>query len=299
MLFLLVFWFILSQEVFFIIFLIIFFIIWYNINEIFLMRFIMYPNLFGIEFLDSYAIMTCLGIIAFAAVFFYKLKINRVDNRMKEDLFLICVISGCLMYVGAFLFDSLFHSIEEGKIVRGGITYLGGFVTAIGAFILLFRCIIKREKNNVLYFLNIIVVGLTIAHCFGRIGCFLSGCCFGKDTNSIFGVTFPIGSQAWWQGHYGKVLPTQLFEAIFLLILFVVLFFMKKNQFKVYLLAYGIFRFILEFFRGDDRGKLFKFLSPSQCICLILIVVGIVLFIINPNQERIIPEEEKPLKEAY
>ena len=86
---------------------------------------------------------------------------------------------------------------------------------------------------------------ITLAHGLGRVGCFLAGCCYGKETTSILGVTFPKGSTAYFlYGPNHNVLPTQLFEAIFLFILFIILFFMKKNQFITYLFSYGIFRFL-------------------------------------------------------
>lgn len=248
----------------------------------------MYPNLFGVEFFDMYAIMVIIGILAFSAYVLYKFKKANLSKRLIEDLVLILVISGCLMYIGAFGFDALFHSIKDKELKTNGITFLGGLVTAAATFIFFFCKILKNERKNIFFFINIVITGVTIAHAFGRIGCFCAGCCYGKPTDSIFGVTFPFGSAAYWQ--YGaniKVYPTQLFEAIFLFILFIVLVLLKKNQFKVYLLSYGTFRFLIEFLRGDDRGGLFGTLSPSQVISILLIVAGIVLFIINPNQDRI------------
>lgn len=248
----------------------------------------MYPNLFDIEFLDMYAIMMIIGILSFSAHVLYKFKKANLTKSLIEDLVLILIISGCLMYIGAFGFDALFHSIKDKELKTNGITFLGGLVTALATFIILFCKILKNEKKNIFFFMNIIITGVTIAHAFGRIGCFCAGCCYGKPTDSIFGVTFPVGSIAYWQyGPNVKVFPTQLFEAIFLFILFGVLVFLKKDQFKVYLISYGTFRFFIEFLRGDDRGGLFGTLSPSQVISIILVISGIVLFIINPNQERI------------
>ena len=247
----------------------------------------MYPNLFGIEFLDSYAIMLILGVLAFTGVFFIKTKKYNFSKILKENLIICFIISGCLMYVGAFFFDSLFHSIEEGKLVKGGITYLGGFITAIITFVILIIKVMPYHKKNILFFLNIIIIGIVIAHSLGRVGCFLAGCCYGKQTTSIFGVTFPKGSTAYFlYGPNHSVLPTQLFEAIFLFLLFIVLLFIKKNQFVVYLFSYGIFRFVLEFLRGDDRGSLF-ILSPSQWLSIALIITGIIILIKKPNQEYI------------
>ncbi len=80
-----------------------------------------------------------------------------------------------------------------------------------------------------------------------------------------------------------KVIPTQLIEMIFLLILGLILLFLalkkvSKYQMPIYMLSYGIFRFIIEFYRGDERGQI-GVLSPSQYWCLILIIGSIVLAI--------------------
>jgi phosphatidylglycerol:prolipoprotein diacylglycerol transferase len=116
--------------------------------------------------------------------------------------------------------------------------------------------------------------GITIAHALGRIGCFFAGCCGGIKTDSFLGMYFP--------QHSYKVFPTQLFEAVFLLFLFAVLSYLFFKDYKinmiVYLLAYGIFRFMLEFIRGDERGEfIFSFLSPSQTISIFLIITALIL----------------------
>ena len=79
------------------------------------------------------------------------------------------------------------------------------------------------------------------------------------------------------------VYPTQLYEAAFLLILFAVCsYLLLKKQFRhnmtVYLIGYGIFRFLIEFIRGDDRGKLFGLLSPSQFWSLGMVILGVLLY---------------------
>ena len=103
-----------------------------------------------------------------------------------------------------------------------------------------------------------------IFHFFGRIGCFLGGCCYGKVTTFKLGVAFPdnVKENIF---HYGsKRYPTQLFEAIILLIILVTILFVKKNKFKLYLILYSIARFFLEFLRGDDRGSVLINISPAQ-----------------------------------
>ena len=118
---------------------------------------------------------------------------------------------------------------------------------------------------------------ITLAHAFGRIGCFMAGCCYGKETDSWIGVQFPFLSY--------KVVPTQLLESIFLFILTGVLLllvfkFKFKYTFIVYLGAYSIWRFVIEFFRGDYRGSFLGIFSPSQIWCIAIWMIIVPLFIL-------------------
>jgi phosphatidylglycerol:prolipoprotein diacylglycerol transferase len=129
-----------------------------------------------------------------------------------------------------------------------------------------------------------------IAHFFGRLGCFMAGCCFGSPTNSILGVTFPIDSLP--HNHYHEIIkihPTQLYESAFVLCLFV--FFIKfktKNQFYIYILTYSIFRFIVEFIRADDRGTVLNqnIFSPSQIISLLTVILFTSIILTNKNFQK-------------
>ena len=103
-------------------------------------------------------------------------------------------------------------------------------------------------------------------------------------------MVFPAGSLAA-QEHLGigstlpshPVLPTQLFEAIFefLLFAFMVIFRrkFKYSNAEIYLISYGIFRFILEFWRGDDRGSTGLFFSPSQILSIVLVITGVLIIL--------------------
>jgi phosphatidylglycerol:prolipoprotein diacylglycerol transferase len=120
-------------------------------------------------------------------------------------------------------------------------------------------------------------LAIPLAHGFGRIGCFFYGCCYGLPTQSFLGIKFPLDSPA---GSWGvKVIPTQIISAVFLFILFIFLFKIRskaKGPGKLtgyYLLIYGVFRFIIEFFRGDPRGFFFIF-STSQWLSLLLIFLA-------------------------
>ena len=191
----------------------------------------------------------------------------------------------------AAFFDSLFHFIEEGQIVSGGITWLGGVSGAFPTMVLLIHYFVPKKKGDALNTFSLLIPGTVLAHALGRVGCFFGGCCYGKVTDSVFGVTFPVGSIA--AKTYPldptdlentvsqPVLPTQLYEAVFELVLFILMmvFYKKLRKYFVetYCFAYGTFRFLLEFLRGDDRGATGFALSPSQIMSIILLVTGVLL----------------------
>lgn len=134
---------------------------------------------------------------------------------------------------------------------------------------------------------------------FGRIGCYLAGCCYGRVTDSAFGVIFPVGSQA---PAGVKLIPTQLISAganiIHMIILIAVAHFIgytirKKDGRKLvlpaggigylYMILYGIGRFLIEFLRNDYRGEI-GILSTSQFISIFFIAAGVVLLIIGKKK---------------
>jgi prolipoprotein diacylglyceryltransferase len=127
-----------------------------------------------------------------------------------------------------------------------------------------------------------------IAHAFGRIGCFFAGCCHGPETDAWYGIYMYATSL----GKKATVVPTQLYEAIFLFALCAVCFLLVwKKKFRhnlsVYLIAYGIFRFCLEFVRADDRGQFLGSLTPSQFWSIVMIIAGIALiFLLRPAYKK-------------
>ena len=235
----------------------------------------MYPNLFGIENF-SYTLCLIIGIATafLVAILFLKKKGTSKDGII--DL-LICacfaVVSGIIFSI---LFENLYELIEkkEAYTWTWAMTFYGGLFGGVFGFLLTYYLMRKNINFKIFDVLKVAPVSIAIAHCIGRIGCFLAGCCYGKPTDSWIGIKFESTSV--------KVLPTQLFEAIFLLVLSIVmliLLFKKgfKYNFVIYAAAYGVFRFINEFFRGDPRGVAFA-LSPSQIWCIVLLVCSAPLY---------------------
>lgn len=184
-----------------------------------------------------------------------------------------------LGFLFATIFQYIYALIENPKTASfGGMTFMGGLIGGVLTFsvITLIYARWKPEVKKDLYkFLEAAMPCVLIAHAFGRIGCFFAGCCYGMKTSGPLGMVFPYGSSS------GPVLPTMLIEAIFLFILCAVTIFFINKKFAyntpLYILGYSIFRFTIEFFRGDNRGEFLPGLSPTQFWCILLFIAGAAL----------------------
>ncbi|MBR2431753.1 MAG: prolipoprotein diacylglyceryl transferase [Clostridia bacterium] len=247
----------------------------------------------GFFAIPSYSLMTLIGLIAFTVVTILILeKKEKNPQYITNRLLIISALGFAAMAAGAFVLNSFFHSIAQKTIVFGGITWLGGVLVAFPVTIVLIHKFCPYVKGEALEYFNFMIPGIVLAHGFGRIGCFLGGCCYGAQIDSIFGISFPEGSLAAHtypaaSGGSLPVLPTQLFEAVFEFVLFIILMILYKklkNHFlEIYAIGYGIFRFSLEFLRGDDRGATGLIMTPSQLMSLILMIGGVVVILYNKN----------------
>ncbi|MCA9667547.1 MAG: prolipoprotein diacylglyceryl transferase [Myxococcales bacterium] len=172
------------------------------------------------------------------------------------------------------------------KLWRGGLSYYGGFIAAALAWLLLIRRW-RLPRDRVL---DLAGYGLPLGLCFGRIGCFLNGCCYGAMTGSAWGVTFPPGgvvardhASIPMLGHFAPlpVHPTQLYSAVANLAIFVVCYFVvrprKRRDGQVlwtFVALYAVSRFAIEFLRADPRGALLG-LSTSQLLSVPLLALAL------------------------
>ena len=232
-----------------------------------------------IWFVDTYSLLIFLGVIACFILFWLFRKKHNISEKFTYDIFLLACVAIGVGILSAVGFQWLFDAIK-GAIRGTAMTFYGGLVGGVVTFIVGYFLVIRKMYPKASFLYDIMPIApacITVAHGFGRVGCFMAGCCYGVETTSIFGVTFP--------GMDHAVYPTQLFEAIFLFMLTAVLFYIaiKKrtpHNLSIYLCSYGIFRFLLEFLRGDNRGAFFLGLSPSQCFSVVGITTSIILFIV-------------------
>lgn len=166
------------------------------------------------------------------------------------------------------------------NIFNGGMVSFGGFIgIAIAAFIFS-----KIVKSDTVKLLDYVFLCLPISDLFRRIGCFLSGCCFGKITTQNFGVFMHADSFAAGRNIFRVPLP--MFFALFLMILFILLLMIyhKKYQRGIIIVAYWMIysfgRFFLEFLR--DMHVAFKIgkigFNVPQIICFVIFLICITVW---------------------
>jgi phosphatidylglycerol:prolipoprotein diacylglycerol transferase len=161
----------------------------------------MHPELFRIPFTEltvkSYGVMLVIGFLAAVHVIRRLSKKITPDPQMITNASLYSLVAGV---VGARLFYVLHHfdefrgnMLDVFKIWIGGLELLGGVIAAITVILLYLR----YHKLPIRQYLDILAIGLMLALAFGRIGCFLNGCCFGKPSDLPWAVRFPYDSHAY------------------------------------------------------------------------------------------------------
>lgn len=227
----------------------------------------------------SYGLMIAIGIIVASTLFIRRAKVDGYDEDKLLNLIIVTVISGILGGKLLFILTELNNIINDPSIL---LNFGNGFVIygAIMGGILGLYLYCRKNKFNSLRILDFVAPGVALAQGFGRIGCFLAGCCYGRETTLPIGITFPQDSLA---PSGVSLLPTQLFSSGFDFILAgILLWYSRKNSkdgrvFALYLIIYSIGRFLIEFFRNDPRGNVW-ILSTSQFIAIFTLILGIVVY---------------------
>ena len=168
---------------------------------------------------------------------------------------------------------------EVVSLLQSAGVFYGGFAAAL----IIAIWYVRRVGLPLWPTLDVLAPATAIGQAIGRLGCLAAGCCFGKPTDSAWAVTFrnPIAQRTVGTPLDVPVHPTQLYESVATLALFFALLWLApRKRFHgqvaaTYLVGYAVLRFVIEFFRGDDRGSVLKgALSTSQFIA-ILVVLGV------------------------
>ena len=230
--------------------------------------------------LGMYEILLTVGFI-FALIYFRLLADRAGFGASLQN---VCILGGLVGLLGGYgmavVTQAIYNAIASGTFQIAddtGATFYGGLVGGIGFYVLFYftagRFFLSRgeARANFGRMADIAAGAIALAHACGRLGCLFAGCCHGAVTDKWYGIYHHVLRV--------KVIPVQLYEAIFLLALSALLtvrFFKGKSRnLAVYFVAYAIWRFFAEYLRADDRGStVVSFLTPSQLTSVLLFLVG-------------------------
>jgi phosphatidylglycerol:prolipoprotein diacylglycerol transferase len=252
-----------------------------------------FPHLFhiGSFAVPTYGFLAAIGMISGLSVIFSLARFRGLDPDQMWNLGGIAAFSGILgSKLLMILVDWRDYLAEPSRIFSLATLQSGGVFS--GGLVLAIFCswwYVRRERIPFLSAADVFAPGVALGHAFGRIGCLAAGCCFGRETHLPWAITF---HNPWAAEFSGTPLdrplhPTQLYEAVAELINFAFLYWLcKRKKFEgqviaLFMIVYGIERYIFEFFRGDPgRGEVLGgLMTGTQLIALGLVVSGFIIYL--------------------
>ena len=264
----------------------------------------MHPVFFQMGNIVGYSYGLMIGIGALLAIFVSEWRAKRrgLDGELVFSAAVWGLLAGLLGAKLTFIISNIKLLFTNPSYVLGtnGFTVYGGVVLGI----IVGGLIVKRKKVDVPVYLDLVIPQIALAQGFGRIGCFLAGCCYGKPTDSHFGVVFPVEAIA---PSGIPLIPTQLISAAGDFLIFAILLllsycatdylkvrkgeeelldkdavtkklrlFQPLSMSGMYLILYGIGRFAIEFLRADPRRTALG-LTSNQYVSIVFVIAGLAL----------------------
>ena len=233
----------------------------------------MYPILieFGFFKIFTYGLLVATGFLVAILLASSRAEKEGLDSQKVLDLCFYVMVSALvgarLLYVIVEYRYFLDSPLEIFKFWKGGLVFYGGLI--LGVLISLWY--LKRNQMPMWKTADLLAPSIALGQLIGRWGCFFAGCCYGKKTDVAWGITFtdprslaPLEI---------SLHPTQVYLSLNAVFIFIFLMWLSKR--KVFdgqiLWSYGILysvgRFLIEYFRGDDRGfPVEQVLSTSQFV---------------------------------
>jgi phosphatidylglycerol:prolipoprotein diacylglycerol transferase len=175
------------------------------------------------------------------------------------------------------------HPAELLSLTRSGGVFYGGLILAVAVSVWYMR----RHGLPLWQTCDAFAPGIALGHAIGRVGCLMAGCCYGRPTDVPWAIVFTDPFAASYVGTPLNVRlhPTQVYESLAELAILALLLILEKRRrgfpgrtIWTYVLLYAVSRFVIEFFRGDERGAVLWF-STSQFISLVLAPLAIGMLI--------------------
>ena len=208
------------------------------------------------------------------------------------DLSIVLIVASV---IGSRTLYILTHRADYRSVVdivalwQGGATFYGGFVLALAGAL----AFLRRKRISFLRVADVCSPSIALGFALARIGCFLSGCCFGQPTNSMLGVVFPAHSPAGYLRPGVPLQPTQLYSSFLGLVIALVLVLVdRRSRFNGYTFAflcmcYGVARFIEDLLRYYEPSSRFgAHLTVSQAMSIGLVAAGVILMVALRSKRR-------------
>lgn len=168
-------------------------------------------------------------------------------------------------------------------VQHGGLVFYGGLIGASLACIVYAR----RKQLPLWRVADVLAPSIALGYVFGRIGCLLNGCCYGRECSLPWAIHFPPGHETYPHG----VHPTQVYDSILNLVFYFVLERLYRRKkfdgqvFAVYLCGYAVLRSVVECFRGDypERQFLVGWITPAHLVSIGILLAGVLLWWLVPR----------------
>ena len=248
----------------------------------------MHPELFKIGPLTihTYGVLVAAGFLLGLGLAVKQARKEGIPPNKIADLgfyiLLSALIGSRLFYVIVNASHYMRNPLDVFKVWEGGLVFYGGLLFTVPMVL----WYVKKNDLGVWSIADLFAPSLAIGHAIGRIGCFYSGCCYGKPAEGLpWAVTFTDPQCLALTGV--PLHPTQLYESLGEFTIFFALIILRGHKtfkgqlFMIYLILYSVLRFIVEFFRGDvARGFFTSQISLSQGVSILMFLVAAVGFII-------------------
>jgi phosphatidylglycerol:prolipoprotein diacylglycerol transferase len=235
--------------------------------------------------INLYTVFLCLGVLGAVVAFRIFADVRKVYWKVQNLVIMSTAVAVVGGYFFAVLFQALYNIEKRGELIidaSTGATFYGGLIGGAACFLAFYFIvgpIYLKGKEHIGSFFTVADIGagsIALAHALGRLGCLFAGCCHGGETDAWYGI---------YMVNLGyKVVPVQLFEALFLFALFgfFVYRLIKGGTYclPLYMVIYGVWRFLIEYLRTDHRGAtVVDFLTPSQFIAVLMTVGAALLYL--------------------
>jgi phosphatidylglycerol:prolipoprotein diacylglycerol transferase len=242
--------------------------------------------------IHSYGVMIALAFLAGLWTATLRARREKISGEVIADVTLWLMVGGIIgariVYVATYWREEFAdQSISEIFMIQhGGLVYYGGLIGAMIAGMIY----IRWKKLPLWKIADVLAPSCALGNVFGRIGCLLNGCCYGRACSLPWAISFPPGNPLGSPTY--PVHPTEIYDALlnFGVYLFLAWLFRRKKFdgqiFATYLLCYAVTRSFVEYFRGDYTNLHYHLgLTPAQWISVPIFVTGLALAAVLSRRE--------------